>query len=331
MEARIRETWLSIGGLSDITTRIDQRHKGYFHRMTAEVINLLAERGTPIVALWPVSYPLYRSVGFELGSEYLLARFPPDALSFAASSASGSFSAVGPSDWQRLNDLYERYGTNLDLAIRRTEQRWRKRVLIRNGQQAYCYIWSDEDETDAGYVIYSIDGNTLYVRDIAYRDATAHQNLLQLLSYYKRQVEYINYHAPSESPLPYYFGQPSEANFARNPGPMFRLVDVVDAFDGVPAGAELAETVVLSVTDKTAPWNDDTYEFATDNGEIVCRRSTNTPDAEVRIGTLTQLFLGSINVDTATGVGSLRNTRSGVVDRIGSLLPERERWFREYI
>lgn len=331
MQVRIRDTWLTLGGLSDITTRVDRRHEGKFHDMITHALDVLTDRGTPIAALWPVSYPLYRSVGFELGAEFLLARFPPNALSFTESAASGSFSPAGPSDWQRLNNMYERYGTGIDLAIRRTERRWRERVLVRNHQRAYCYVWSDADGTDAGYVIYAIDGETLYIRDIVYRDATAHQNLLRLLSYYDRQVEYINYHGPPESPLPYYFRCPSEVNFARNPGPMFRLTDVVTALDGLPTGTELVETVVLSVTDEAELWNTDTYKLTTDDGELICRRGGDEPDVEIGVGSLTQLFLGAIDVETATAVGSLCEIRSGSTNHMDAIFSERERWFREYI
>ena len=83
-------------GVGGVKVAPELRGKGVGRRLMSSVLELIAERGYPLSALYPATMPLYRSLGWELaGGSYratiparsLRSLMPPDAASAATSGA----------------------------------------------------------------------------------------------------------------------------------------------------------------------------------------------------------------------------------------------------
>ena len=83
-------------GVGGVKVAPELRGKGVGRRLMISILELIAERGYPLSALYPATMPLYRSLGWELaGGSYratvparsLRSLMPPDAASAAGSGA----------------------------------------------------------------------------------------------------------------------------------------------------------------------------------------------------------------------------------------------------
>ena len=66
----MRQYWLGqpvkMGGVSSVKVAPEHRGRGIGRTLMTELLNLIAERGYPLSALYPATMPIYRSLGWEL-------------------------------------------------------------------------------------------------------------------------------------------------------------------------------------------------------------------------------------------------------------------------
>jgi predicted acetyltransferase len=66
----MRQYWLgrpvSMGGVASVKVAPEHRGRGIGRTLMTELLNLIAERGYPLSALYPATMPIYRSLGWEL-------------------------------------------------------------------------------------------------------------------------------------------------------------------------------------------------------------------------------------------------------------------------
>lgn len=323
-----RGQWRPLIGLSDITTRLERRHEGNFHSILGSAVGEATRCDTAFVALWPSAYPPYRKAGFALASNFATVRFNPEQLAVTESAAAGRFQSVSRDNWQKLAAVYDAFSTRWDLALERTDLRWRQQVLVRDNQPVFAYVWTDPDGVDAGYVLYTITDGTVRIRDIVYRDKQAHLNLLRLLYHYHGQAETIHYYGPTSTPILHYLARPDEASFSIHPAGMIRLANIETAIDGLPQN-DMSDGVTIRVTDPINK-SEGTYRIRTDQEKVQCETMTDSPvDVTIDVGTLSKLILGVTTLPSARIRGSVTvHTDSTPLEAV---FPPRTRWFREYI
>jgi predicted acetyltransferase len=66
----MRQYWLGrpvgMGGVASVKVAPEHRGRGIGRTLMTELLNLIAERGYPLSALYPATMPIYRSLGWEL-------------------------------------------------------------------------------------------------------------------------------------------------------------------------------------------------------------------------------------------------------------------------
>jgi predicted acetyltransferase len=323
-----RGKWRSFVGLSDITTRLECRHEGNFHRLLRSATSEAISSDAAFVALWPSTYSLYRKAGFALASKFAAVQFSPEQLAITKSTSAGKFQSVGRDNWQKLATIYDTFSTQWDLAFERTDLRWRQQVLVRNNQPVFAYVWTDPDGVDAGYILYTIADGTVRIRDIVYRDEQAYINLLRLLYYYDGQAETIHYYGPASTPIFHYLARPNEASFSIHPAGMIRLADVETAVNGLPRN-NMSDPVVVKITDPLDQ-TEGTYCIHPEEKTVQCKEMAEySADITLDVATLSKLIIGVTTLPKARTHGDVTvHTDSTPLE---SVFPPRTRWFREYI
>lgn len=323
-----RGKWRSFVGLSDIATRLERRHEGNFRTLLQSATSEAVSSGSAFVALWPSTYPLYRKAGFVRGSNFAAVRFSPEQLDIAESATDGSFRAVDRDNWQTLAGIYETFSTQWDLAFKRTKQRWRQQVLVRNNQPVFAYVWTSPNGVDAGYILYTFADGTVRVRDIVYQDEQAYLNLLRLLYYYDSQADTIHYYGPTSTPILRYLARPNEASFSIHPAGMMRLADVETAVDGLPR-EDMSDEVTIRVTDPLGQ-TEGTYRIHPNQQTVECEKVTDsTVDITIDVATLSKLVIGVTTLPSARVRGNVTIHTDSTP--LKTAFPPRTRWFREYI
>ena len=78
----MRQYWLGqpvkMAGVASVKVAPEHRGRGIGRTLMTEALNLIAERGYPLSALYPATTPIYRSLGWELaGGKHRFSGSPP--------------------------------------------------------------------------------------------------------------------------------------------------------------------------------------------------------------------------------------------------------------
>lgn len=326
--ASLRGEWAPVAGLASVATAPEYRRQGHVGRLVDG--SLRAWRGDyPLAALWPFEFEYYERFGWAIGCTVTEYTCDPETLAFARD-APGTLRRVDPDDWERLQEVHERYGLEHDLTVRRDERWWRQRVFRRFGdRERYVYALERDGEV-RGYVAYTVESEggdrRLVAIYNAFADTEAYRGLLGLLADHDSQVDEVVLYRPAETSLFDLTAEPKAIDCEFHPGTMVRVVDVVDALETIPYPDGVAGSLTLAVDDDTAAWNDGQFELAVSDGQGACRRledGDSNPDARVDIQTLSQLVVGYHSVEEARELADLQVAGEDVATRLGEWFPPR--------
>lgn len=305
---RLHDEWRPLGGIWGVATSPQHRSQGFARELLTDVLHELVGRAISYTALWPVSYPYYRSLGWSIAQLETHYEFPPDALSDHSSTATGTFHRLLPTDYHQLTPVYEEMARCATLAFKRSPEWWHQRVLA----DAWTYSWTPAGADDtAGYLVYTVeetaDGQSiLEVDEFVYRTETARRQLLQFIHRHAPQVDRVRWTCSQESRLLTTVADPSRIDCTIEPGAMVRMSDVQTALEAVPPPSDGTEhRIPHRVTDPLLDVNTDTFVLEADEASVTCHREASSAASAINITTLSQLYVGARTVDEVVAGGDL--------------------------
>ncbi|WP_117594801.1 GNAT family N-acetyltransferase [Haloprofundus halophilus] len=317
----IRGSTRRVGGLAAVASPPETRRQGHIGWMLDAFLGELRDEDVPFSALWPFEYAFYVRFGWATTNTYQRTTVPPGELSSVvadagdaadadnaddadadnaddAADASGRFRRIDVEAYETVDAVHREAATET-LALRRTEGWWRHRIFDRWGTEPYVYGWENADGDLRGYLVYTVERDdaenekTMAVRELVGVDADAERHLLRFCRDHDSQVDRVRLDGPLGGDLLFRLSDPRAATVERRPGPMVRVVDVVDAVESTPVPEHETGAVVLSVVDDRCAWNDDTFELRADGSGVTCERTDAAPSLRLGIGALSQILVGA--------------------------------------
>jgi predicted acetyltransferase len=333
LEAWVRGEYRALGGLGAVATPPEHRGQGYARESCRQALEAYREEGVGLVALWPVSIPLYRDMGWAVANDYYRIDLPPDAL--PSHDGTGEFRPLEADDWQRLRRVETAYGEGTGLSLRRSEAWWRERTLADwdGGGTPYCYGY-ERDGDLAGYVIYTVEDDelrTLAVQDYAHVDEDAHRAVLDFLGRHGTKIERVRLRRAADTDLLARVPDPDRVECRVKAGPMVRLSDVgfLEEIDWPDRDVAFR----MAVTDTLVTPNDGQFRVRIENGSATVEsleRPNDEPAVSVDVGTLSQLVVGTRGVASAQRLGGLVVRDGEIRDALAAIFRPRPVCLREF-
>lgn len=328
-DARLRGTWIDLGGLGAVATTPEHRRQGYARLSLRESVSSFAEQEVPFVALWPFKTSFYSHLGWTTANKLTEYSCAPDVLTDLGT-GEGEFRPVEPAAWRTLREIHLAAGEGETLSRTRSEDWWRQRVFAEWGEKRRYVYRYDRDSTPAGYVAYSIQDGELSVAELGANDTEAFLDLLGFLGNHGTMIDQVSFQRPAESTLLDLVERPEAVECSVEPGPMVRATDVELALETTPYPEDVTETITVEVTDPLWASNEGTYRLAVADGKgVVTENEGGDPDVTTDIGTLSGLIVGAEDPETAGHRGDLV-TDSASGERIDRLFPRERVFLREF-
>jgi Predicted acetyltransferase involved in intracellular survival and related acetyltransferases len=305
----------------------ERRHQGFVGELLEASLREYRERDWPIAALRPFKHDFYARYGWATGCRYRTATVDPAALSVARSATAGEFQRVEPGEYATLEPAYAAWLDGVNLATRRSADWWRDRVFQGYDTERFCYAWLHDGEP-RGYLLYRIqdgdDGRCLVVDEMADTDHEAYLNLLRFCHNHASQVSTIELYGYDHDRLLDVVTDRDAIEVEVTAGKMVRIVDVPAALEAVPYPDVEDATLTIAVDDPHAPWNDATFAIEVAEGAATVTPTDADPDANVDIGTLSQLLVGYCSAERARRTGGLDVRSADAIDALAELFPKNE-------
>jgi predicted acetyltransferase len=335
LQTRIREGYHPVGAVTAVATPPEHRRNGYVRELLLKMLVEFQTEGIAFAALWPFKRSFYRDLGWETGSLYDRVSGKPAQFQSAGADQAGEFIAVSPGDWETLAPILAVHERNRALHVERSAEWWEGRIFQQwGGQDNFGYRWDDNRDEPRAYVIYrfnhddSRDGRTLRVVEAAWTDPEAYRQLLRFVGDHDSQAEMIECSLPHDpaAQILDLVDDPSGLTVETRPGPMVRVVDVVDALSTVRYPGD--DSVILSVSDPLRSENDGTFWLDVTGGVGQCESTDGPPDASLPITALSQLVVGFRGAAMLSAQGVL-NADSATIASLEELFPAEQTLLRE--
>lgn len=299
------------GGLSAVATPPEYRRQGYIGRLLRATLTEIRDRGWPLSALYPFSFPFYKRYGWEQVVDNMHYTFPIERLPSSASGGtwhavlrSTDFNSdpetggVSEDDLAALMGVYDAWVVGQNGPIVRDARWWRNQKLaVGRDKRPDAYLWRDADGQPRAYVIYAFENlssewhRRLQVWDWAALDAPALRALLQFLRNHDSQAAEVRIAVPAATRFLALFDNP-EFKVEVDAGLMLRLVDVPAALTARLYPKAVQATVTLAVSDPVLDWNNGTFALTAADGVGHAAPTTAAPGLTLSQRTLAQLYSG---------------------------------------
>ena len=304
-QMRIRGDWHDLRGLSTIVSPPEYRRSGYASRLLVAEHQATREDGVAFVAAWPFKHSFYANYGWIMTNTFAHMEGTPAEFRPKNPVDAGSFRQLSPDEWSVVDALYREHAQNSSLSVKRTEHRWRTHMFSPGQTTHYVFVW-ESDGVERGYVIYHVSDTgtkTIHVRELIASDGEAYRALLTFLSYHDSQISTVK--LPTIDPTGFLntVVEPSAIDASVHPGPIARVVDVPRALREISYPADVSGTVRLGVSGLDGQDSERTYELTISDGSATCGTSTDDPELTIGVDGLTQLVLGSREIDSLVWTG----------------------------
>ena len=271
----MRQWWhgraVSCAGVASVKVAPEYRGKGIGRRLMTALLDLIAERGYRVSALYPATMSLYRSLGWELAGGRYEAVVPARSL-YSLLAPDADAGEPGRSAVPELRRAGRADAAAVTAVIGRCHQAARDSgPLTRDLDQ--CARWLSRDDmyaylTDDGFAAYRwLNGNDeLLVDRVHGASPAAVRELWSVIASHSSVAQTVRVITGPADPF-WWLTRERDATIADRSMWMLRLVDAPAAIEerGFPAGISL--TVPLIINDKARPANSGRWELTVGDGK----------------------------------------------------------------
>ena len=254
---------LSTSMLAGITTAPAYRLQGHMNTLTTALFAWLREEDYSAAILYPFDYGYYQHYGFAPCGEIARASVALEALPNEKPQGLIATSKSADADISALLRAYDAsFGRYSGRALR--DEAAFALLLEEHGLDGGFAAVYRRDGKEEGYLLYSLEGKAMAVREIGCASQAARADLLCFLKGHASSMDTVEFVCPLDDPLWQMLPDP-RGLVSAEPYAMYRVVDIERALGGLPAGEG---GITLRVTDPCASWNDGLWHLASRGGTL---------------------------------------------------------------
>jgi|LFRM01.1.fsa_nt_gb predicted acetyltransferase len=303
----------------------EDRGQGLAKKLLQYGNDVMKERGYDISVLLPFQYDFYRKYGWEVCYDLLIYRkvelisaiaTKKQQLNKGTSKVESFRKVVMDEDWKTLSDCYFKYMKGYNGYIIRSQKEWSRIIKDIELDHGFAYVYEYNNVTQ-GYILYTIENNTLDVQELVHTTAVAKHNLLNLALSHIGQVDHIIRKAPFWD-TDYLSMIDSRGRLEKETFVMGRIHNLTGAISGIDY---VGDSFVIQVKDTFYEENNGCFEIMQRNGKANINRVVEEPDIIIDIQTLNQLLWGYLSAEVAYIESRLSCVKEESLQDLNKLFP----------
>ena len=280
-------------------------HRG--KKLTTKLLNKALEEaynlGEKISLLMPIDTAIYRRYGYENCFSLYSFEVNLSDIEYKNNKSVNLERITKMTDElaDLLIEIYLEKAKNWDIYLERDRNHYYtyfEEIKVEAGE---IFLAKNNANEPIGYMVFypKMEASKGYVRELFYLDSSALDSFMTLVASHKTQLDSVTIQQPIDSQLMYYFGFNNKISVSLKPFMMARIVDVKYVLE------KLAKDMILDLSIKINDGilSQNNQVFHIKNGSVAI--SDNKADAEMDIGTLTQLYMGTVSVSSAYDLGKI--------------------------
>ena len=309
-----------------VSTFPQARGKGYMKHIMDFTLNELYRKNQLVSILMPIDYRLYRKYGYEHCYDQI--EYEIDIEDLSGFKSKGFLKKAKLDNINDLINIENNFLKDLNGTIIRDKNYYEN--LFKEVESEDGHIYIHEDELKDGYIIYFINNENIFVRELYYNNLNALKGILRFLYNHNTQCKKVTISSPIDDKIRFILSNPKTANIKLKPFMMGRVINFKKYLESLNIKSNENLSINISVKDDFIKENNKIFKIHLNNNKLNVESGDYIPDVEFNINTITQLAFSYINGKEAYLLNDLKENKK-VIEFLDLIFVKKENYINEYI
>lgn len=314
-----------------VSTFPQGRGKGYMKNLMSYTLNELYNKNQLVSILMPIDYRLYRSYGYEHCYDQI--EYNLDINDLRNFKINGNFKKLKASHIKYLIDIYSEFMSNNNGYIKRDELYYQNIFKEVESENGYIYANVDEDGNYKGYIMYFLNDNNMFIRELFYKDMNSLKSILKFVYNHNTQVKKVIINTPLNDKTRYILPNLKNSELKIKPFMMGRIINFKGFIESIKLNYNKKLSINIKVVDDFIDENNKVFKITLDEN-IKVYESDENPDVNIDINTLSQLAFSYIDIDEAMFMDLVKinsYNKCEVMNTLKSIFNKKMNYINEYV
>ena len=309
-----------------VSTFPQARGKGYMKHIMDFTLNELYRKNQLVSILMPIDYRLYRKYGYEHCYDQI--EYEIDIEDLSGFKSKGFLKKAKLDNINDLINIENNFLKDLNGTIIRDKNYYEN--LFKEVESEDGHIYIHEDKLKDGYIIYFINNENIFVRELYYNNLNALKGILRFLYNHNTQCKKVTISSPIDDKIRFILSNPKTANIKLKPFMMGRVINFKKYLESLNIKSNENLSINISVKDDFIKENNKIFKIHLNNNKLNVESGDYIADVEFNINTITQLAFSYINGKEAYLLNDLKENKK-VIEFLDLIFVKKENYINEYI
>ena len=309
-----------------VSTLPEARGRGYMKYMMEFMLNELYKKNQLISILMPIDYRLYRKYGYEHCYDQI--EYEIDIEDLSGFKSTGSLKRAKLNHIKDMLEIENAYLDNLNGRVIRDEDYYEN--LFKDVESEEGNIYIHVNGSSDGYIIYFINGESIFVRELYYKNLNALKGMLRFLYNHNTQCKKVNIMSPIDDKIRFILSNPRNVSMKLKPFMMGRIINFKKYLESLNIASNKKSSLVISVKDDYIKENNKIFKINLENNKLSLESGNFEYDVEFNINTISQLAFSYINGREAYLLNELEENKR-VIEFLDLIFTKKENYINEYV
>ena len=309
-----------------VSTLPEARGRGYMKYMMEFMLNELYKKNQLISILMPIDYRLYRKYGYEHCYDQI--EYEIDIEDLSGFKSTGSLKRAKLNHIKDMLEIENAYLDNLNGRVIRDEDYYEN--LFKDVESEEGNIYIHVNGSSDGYIIYFINGESIFVRELYYKNLNALKGMLRFLYNHNTQCKKVNIMSPIDDKIRFILSNPRNVSMRLKPFMMGRIINFKKYLESLNIASNKKSSLVISVKDDYIKENNKIFKINLENNKLSLESGNFEYDVEFNINTISQLAFSYINGREAYLLNELEENKR-VIEFLDLIFTKKENYINEYV
>ncbi len=309
-----------------VSTLPQVRGKGYMKNIMEFTLEELYKKGQLISILMPIDYRLYRKYGYEHCYDQI--EYEINIEDLRGFKSLGSLKKASLNHINEMINIEESFLENLNGIVVRDENYYKN--LFKEVESEDGHIYIHENEGSDGYIIYFINGESIFVRELYYKNINALKGILRFIYNHNTQCKKVNITSPVDDKIRFVLSNPRTVTMKLKPFMMGRIINFKKFLESLNIESNNQSSLIISLKDDYIKENNKIFKITLENNQLSVEEGKFDYDVEFNINTISQLAFSYISAKEAYLLNNLEENKEAI-EFLDLIFTKKENYINEYI
>ena len=325
-EIRLNNKVYNTSYVVGVSTLPEVRGKGYMKHIMNFTLNELYKKGQLVSILMPIDYRLYRKYGYEHCYDQI--EYEIDMEDLKGFKSEGSLKKAKLNDIEEMINIETSFLKNLNGTVVRNKEYYENLFKEVESEEGHIYIHKNY-ESD-GYIIYFINGESIFVRELYYKNINALKGILKFIYNHNTQCKKVVISSTIDDKIRFILANPRNITMKLKPFMMGRIINLKKYLEDLDIESNKKASINICVKDDYINENNKIFKVSLENNKLSVEAGDFDYDVKFDINTISQLAFSYINGKEAYLLNNLEENNK-VIDFLDLIFTKKNNYINEYV